>query len=57
MFVRTESIKSWLVRKAYHIEHIRAMRIFFGIAAVPEKKTGKIFYEILTLALTHEMSF
>ena len=37
--VRTESIKSWLGRKAYHRENLRAILASFGNNAVPEIKT------------------
>ena len=40
VLVRTESIiKSWLGRKAYHRENLRAILASFGNNAVPEIKT------------------
>ena len=39
VLVRTESIKSWLGRKAYHRGNRRAILASFGNNAVPEIKT------------------
>ena len=39
VLVRTESIKSWLGRKAYHRGNLRAILASFGNSAVPEIKT------------------